>query len=757
MKTNREAALTYKHMLHSKSQTIFLAKPVKDGFRNLKNIIRVGLFKDKWDELSKLNMDGYNIYMLVNKVDGSTFKSADVTHINALFIDKIKGDWSASDIESFLVNFPIRPHMVTETSPGNYNVYWRVSDVPLDKFTSAQQQLSDKYDANPNVCALNRVLLMPGTINWTQPTKFLVNIVHDDENDESIQFQLFTEKMHGRDISENTSNKSSVKEEVDVQRATGALKNIAADDRKVWVTVGMALKHHFGEAGLQMYKDWSLNLPKYNIQKLERQWNSFQQEGDIPINTIFWMEKVYSNKPLLKGNVESPPVSAFELEEHFVKLSKKVIKYCEEENIWYIFSEGKWKKSAKVAERFSFNYLNAMNKAASDLNNKVFSSFIGTYKSISKAKELLRTAASNSALLIKTNTFDQSPNILPVKLPDVTGAIERYSVVDLSNKKTRLSVSSDNVVKFAGAVYDRTATCPMWMEFISQITAGEDDLAAFLQLVVGYTLYGHANEQIMFILIGKGGNGKGIFSRTIYKLFGEYSVVMQSSLLKPGAISGNSPSPAIMKLNGKRLWLCSEVLKGMVLDEALTKQLTGGDLISSRGLYSNQVEFLPVGKLWLLVNDMPRVRHDDEGMWRRIVPIPFNAVFKGRDRDNVIEGKLQNDELSGILNWALEGARLYAEKGKLELPKASVNLLAALRKDVDTVDLWITSRCVVSDDGKQPSQAAYDDYCETMKREKATPLPQKEFNADLIRHGHEHKKGSRSNFFVGLRIRDSLT
>jgi P4 family phage/plasmid primase-like protien len=306
--------------------------------------------------------------------------------------------------------------------------------------------------------------------------------------------------------------------------------------------------------------------------------------------------------------------------------------------------------------------------------------------------------------------------------------------------------------RLAGATYDPSATCPLWMTFLEQITVGDTDLADFLQLAVGYTLYGHTNEQVMFILIGSGGNGKGVFTRIIYSVLGEFSAVMQSNLLKPGAISANNPSPALMQLGGKRFWACSEVPKGMILDEGLTKQLTGGDLISSRGLYSNQVEFLPVGKLMLSVNDMPRVRHDDQGMWRRIVAIPFNAVFSGIKRDNSLEHKLKA-ELPGILNWALEGARKYAEKGKLGRPKASRKLLASLRRDADTVSVWIGSCCLEDDDGKLQSKAGYDSYVEAMKREKSTALSQKEFKADLERRGYAHKSGGHFNYHQGLTIK----
>ncbi len=191
----------------------------------------------------------------------------------------------------------------------------------------------------------------------------------------------------------------------------------------------------------------------------------------------------------------------------------------------------------------------------------------------------------------------------------------------------------------------------------------------------------------------------------------------------------------------------------MVLDDALVKQITGGDIVSSRQLYGNQIEFMPVGKLWFLVNDMPRVRYDDKGMWRRIVPIPFNANFTGNNRDNDLEEKLLT-ELPGILNWALEGARKYAESKKLTLPTASKKLLSVLRRDVDTVGLWVKSRCVATEEGKLQSKLAYDDYCDTMKREKATHLPQKEFKADLERRGFGHRASSKFNYYLGLRIKD---
>jgi putative DNA primase/helicase len=168
-------------------------------------------------------------------------------------------------------------------------------------------------------------------------------------------------------------------------------------------------------------------------------------------------------------------------------------------------------------------------------------------------------------------------------------------------------------------------------------------------------------------------------------------------------------------------------------------------------MYTDQSEFPPVGKLWFTVNDMPRIRYEDDGMWRRIIAIPFNVSFQGKNRDRDLDDKLLV-ELPGILNWALEGARKYSELGKLGRPKASLDLTRSLRRAEDTVGLWIESRCETVSFGKVQSAVAYQDYSEAVKQEKLTPLPQKEFKADLVRRGYPHRPGNRFNYFAGLKL-----
>jgi P4 family phage/plasmid primase-like protien len=759
MGTIPKEVMQFKKFFHQNKPVHFLAV-CKDDSGKTKSRQLVGPLKTCWSQLQKLNEDGWNAYMAVNTIEGEKRTSEKVTQVNALFIDYDGGKWSASNLEKFLSKFPVRPHLVVETSPGCYHVYWPVGDVPLDKFKIVQQKLAAKFGADPKVCDLPRVMRMPSTINWNHGEPFVAHIVHLDEGAKPMAFSKFGRAMLGSpsaaepigNTRKTTPVVAATNHVSDSERVERALKEILADDRQVWVTVGMALKSEFGDSGLPLFKTWSSKSAKYDEAELERQWLSFRPEGNVKIGTLFYLAKLHRSKTVINKKNSVIPSNMLQLAKHFAVSAKDVLRYCEAENAWYVFKNGVWEKSLRSAERIAIGFLEALLACAIEANDSKFLAFIKGKQSVKRAKELMNYAASDPVLSISEDAFDQSPKLLGAKLPAITGGIDRYVVINLESKKYSYSLPEHMLRSVVGVVYDPSAFSPLWNSFLEQVTAGDMELIEFLQMAVGYTMFGHTKEQVMFIVIGGSGTGKGVFIRTIRKLLGNYATVLQSSLLKAGAIGGNSPSPALMKLKGKRLWWCSEIPKGMAIDEGLTKQITGGDIVSGRGLFVDQAEFPPVGKLWFTVNDMPRVRYDDDGMWRRIIGIPFNVSFRGKKCDRDLEDKLLV-ELPGIFNWALEGARKYAEKGMLVRPRASRELLAKLKHDVDTVGIWINSCCIMAEDAKLQSKIAYDSYIESMKREKANPLPQKEFKADLERRGHIVKSGNKFNYFPGLKIK----
>ncbi|MHA7601924.1 DNA-primase RepB domain-containing protein [Alicycliphilus sp. T452] len=112
-------------------------------------------------ELMRLNEDGQGVFVMVNKGDGIVHgnaktcrTAANVVAVRALFVDL-----DGAPLEPVL---PYRPHIIVESSPTRWHAYWLTHDLPLTEFKSLQQQLAQKFNADPKVCDLPRVMRLPG-------------------------------------------------------------------------------------------------------------------------------------------------------------------------------------------------------------------------------------------------------------------------------------------------------------------------------------------------------------------------------------------------------------------------------------------------------------------------------------------------------------------------------------------------------------------------------------------------------------------
>ena len=57
------------------------------------------------------------------------------------------------------------------------------------------------------------------------------------------------------------------------------------------------------------------------------------------------------------------------------------------------------------------------------------------------------------------------------------------------------------------------------------------------------------------------------------------------------------------------------------------KELTGGDLITTRALFKDQMQFKPQFKMLLTCNILPDIKSSDRGTWRRVRAVEFTSVF----------------------------------------------------------------------------------------------------------------------------------
>jgi putative DNA primase/helicase len=112
--------------------------------------------------------------------------------------------------------------------------------------------------------------------------------------------------------------------------------------------------------------------------------------------------------------------------------------------------------------------------------------------------------------------------------------------------------------------------------------------------------------------------------------------------------------------------------------------------VNARQIYGRPFTFVPVGKFWLRCNDRPVIKDLSHSMWRRVKLIPFTQTFAV---DTTLAPALLA-ESAGILNWLVEGCRLWRAEGLCE--PACVQLATAdYRQASDVLTEFIEDRCLI--------------------------------------------------------------
>ena len=233
--------------------------------------------------------------------------------------------------------------------------------------------------------------------------------------------------------------------------------------------------------------------------------------------------------------------------------------------------------------------------------------------------------------------------------------------------------ASDMITKLAPVRYDPGMKYPLWSKTLAEIF--EDDLSKieFLQRWYGYTLLGVPQEECLLIMHGESSrNGKGTIVSTVGALFGDYAATATPETLEAKQHRDSSkPSEDLARLAGIRLLSISEPDKGMRFDAAKVKTLTGRDTIVARNLHEKSFEYVPQFTININTNYRPRI--DDTTLFSsgRIHLLPFERHFAEHEQDKTLKDKLRApNEMSGILNWILEGLRLYHRLKGLNPPKS---------------------------------------------------------------------------------------
>ena len=390
----------------------------------------------------------------------------------------------------------------------------------------------------------------------------------------------------------------------------------------------------------------------------------------------------------------------------FADFYKDRLRYVPERKMWFYYEDGIWNKDTGSlrAMKYCMELANLMYTFAIEITDedkrKSYMKYAGRWQSHSNRVNILKDAQVHHP--IHYGEFDADIYIFNCKngtLHIDTGEFTEHR-------------SSDLLTKISTVTYDPTAHSERFTTYIDEIMSDDKDRAKFLQKILGYGLTGDTRHECMTILYGATTrNGKGTLCESVLKVLGEYGCTSRAeTIAMKNYTNGSQPSEDVARLAGVRFVNISEPTKGMVLDAAKIKAMTGNDTLNARYLHENSFDFQPQFKIYVNTNYLPVINDMTLFTSDRIIIIPFDRHFDEQTRDTSLKQKFAESEVqSAILNWLLEGYRMLRKEG-LRLPKSVKDATERYQHDSDKMVLFFEDNLVLDDTAEELTSTVYARY-----------------------------------------------
>lgn len=360
------------------------------------------------------------------------------------------------------------------------------------------------------------------------------------------------------------------------------------------------------------------------------------------------------------------------------------------------------------------------------------------YKYITSALNVAK-----SMLGIKVSDLDKNPNLL--NTPKATYNLELgmageqpHDPFDLITKITECSPGDEGM--------------DIWLEALDTFFCGDTELIEYVQKVIGLAAIGKVYEEFIIIAYGDGANGKSTFWNTVARVLGTYAGKISSDILTMG--NKVNAQPEMAELKGKRLIIASEMQEGVRLNTAMVKQLCSTDEIQACKKYKDPFHFVPSHQVVLYTNHLPKVGANDDGIWRRLKVIPFNAKIKGNSDIKNYADYLYEKAAPAIMKWIIEGAEKVSKSDhKVDDPKCVKDAVASYREDNDWLGHFLADCCDIGDGLTEKSGEFYQQYRAYCIQSGEYTRSTTDFYSAVEKAGFVRRKGMKGTLVYGLSLK----
>ena len=267
--------------------------------------------------------------------------------------------------------------------------------------------------------------------------------------------------------------------------------------------------------------------------------------------------------------------------------------------------------------------------------------------------------------------------------------------------------------------YQPDAPAPArWLQFLDELWPNEPDAPKLLGEWFGYVVSGRLDLQKIFLNVGPTRGGKGVIARILAELVDRPNVA-GPTLNSLGGEFGLAP------LIGKPLAVISDARfvgkdSSTVIERLLS--ISGEDTLTVNRKYRDQWTGKLPCRLHIISNELPKLGDASTAIVGRILLLLTTRSWLGKE-DYELERELHK-ELTGILNWSLEGlSRLTANGNRFTRLPSAEEAIIAMRDLASPVAAFARERCRVdagSEITVEELYATYRGWCEDNGHAKAT-------------------------------------
>jgi putative DNA primase/helicase len=277
--------------------------------------------------------------------------------------------------------------------------------------------------------------------------------------------------------------------------------------------------------------------------------------------------------------------------------------------------------------------------------------------------------------------------------------------------------------------YDKKAECPLWIKSLSEILEDDKSKIGVLQEFFGYCLTRDTKQHKALLLLGESRSGKSTILHILRHLVGETNC--SSVPLK--FISNPQHTPDLVN---KLVNIDTDVSAKAAEFEAEFKTITSGEPLRTNQKFIQAFSFVPYCKVVMAANIFPKITDHSSAFYNRLILIPCDRVFSDEEQNRDLPIMLL-EELSGIMNWAIEGLRRLEERGKFEQLDFMKDAVEELENENNPVNLFFDEHIAIDMGGHIEKGDLYNRFKEWAEKNNNYKLSAARFASCVFKKYHK--------------------